>query len=191
MNWLAHLVLSEPVPAFRVGNVLADILPITEIRQLPEAFQTGVVRHRAIDSFTDKHPVFRQSIARLDSHYRRYGGVIMDIFYDHLLTARWHEHSDISLDEFVAQFHADVDTCRREIPTGAYRIFQRMRTGEWLTTYGDIEGVRLTLKRISMRLKRPFDLASAADELEQHYATLDQDFADFFPQIQMQFASKA
>jgi len=190
MNWLAHLLLSEPAPAFRVGNVLADILPITEIRLLPEPFQAGILRHRAIDSFTDKHPIFRQSIARLDSHYRRYGGVIMDIFYDHLLTARWHEHSDMSLDEFVTQFHADVDTCRLEIPTGAYRIFQRMRTGAWLTSYGDVDGVRLTLDRMSQRLRRPFDLGSAADELEQHYVALTQDFAEFFPQIQTRFLPK-
>jgi len=187
MNWLAHLVLSEPDPAFRVGNVLADILPITEIRQLPEAFQAGVARHRAIDSFTDKHPVFRQSVARLDPHFRHYGAVVMDIFYDHLLTAQWPEHSDAQLNEFVAQFHADVESCRTDIPTDAYAILRRMRTGQWLTSYGDIDGVRLTLNRMSLRLRRPFDLGSAADELERHYPELSQDFAEFFPQIRTQF----
>ncbi len=188
MNWLAHLILSEPLPAFRVGNVLADILPITQIRELPEPFQAGIVRHRAIDSFTDKHPVFRQSVARLDPTFRRYGPVVMDIFYDHLLTVRWAEHSDLLLSEFVAQFYADVEICRHEIPAGAYTILRRMRTGQWLTTYGDIDGVRLTLSRMSQRLRRPFDLGSAAGELERHYAALTQDFADFFPQIQTQFS---
>jgi acyl carrier protein phosphodiesterase len=190
MNWLAHLVLSDPLPAFRVGNVLADILPIGEIRQLPKPFQGGIVRHRAIDSFTDKHPVFRRSIARLDPHYRRFGGVVMDIFYDHLLTARWAEHSDTQLSEFVAQFHSDVESCRQEIPAGAYTILHRMRTGAWLTSYGTIDGVRLTLNRMSQRLRRPFDLGSAADELVIHYDALEQDFAEFFPQIRSHFQPK-
>ena len=188
MNWLAHLVLSKPEPAFRVGNVLADILPITELRQLPEPFQAGIARHRAIDSFTDKHPIFRQSVARLDPRYRRYGAVAMDIFYDHLLTTQWPHYSDKQLHEFVSQFHADVAACRDAIPANAYAILQRMRTGEWLTSYGDIDGVRLTLDRMSMRLKRPFDLGSATDELERHHTVLERDFADFFPQIMMQFA---
>jgi acyl carrier protein phosphodiesterase len=187
MNWLAHLVLSEPTPAFRVGNVLADILPITEIRQLPADFQAGITRHRAIDSFTDKHPVFKQSVARLDPHFRRYGPVVMDIFYDHLLSVRWSEHHAMSLTDFVTQFYHDVETCRADIPADAYSILQRMRTGEWLTSYGDIDGVRLTLTRMSRRLKRPFDLGSATDELQRHYPALTQDFAEFFPQIRTQF----
>jgi len=191
MNWLAHLVLSESTPEFRVGNVLADILPIKEIRALPDSFQGGIARHRAIDSYTDKHPIFRQSIARLDPHFRRYGPVVMDIFYDHLLTTAWQQHVATSLDDFVAQFFTDVDTCRSDIPAPAYHIFRRMRADGWLTSYGDIEGVRLTLNRMSMRLRRPFDLGRAADELALHHVTLTQDFDCFFPEIQNRFAGVA
>jgi acyl carrier protein phosphodiesterase len=187
MNWLAHLVLSEPTPEFRVGNVLADILPITELRALPEAFQAGIRRHRAIDSFTDKHAIFKRSVSRLDARYRRFGAVVMDIFYDHLLTASWNEHVDRQLDEFVAEFHDDVEKCRDDIPTNAYALLQHMRTGEWLTSYGDADGIRLTLNRMSRRLRRPFDLGSAADELPRHYDDLTHDFAEFFPQIRRHF----
>jgi acyl carrier protein phosphodiesterase len=187
MNWLAHIALSEPTPAFRVGNVLADLLQITEIRQLPAAFQAGIARHRAIDSFTDKHPVFRQSVTRLDPQFRRYGFVVMDIFYDHFLSAHWSKHYATPLHDFVAQFHLDVEACRSEIPVDAYSILRRMRAANWLTSYGDVEGVRLTLNRMSLRLKRPFDLGRAADELQRSYEELAQDFADFFPQIRTHF----
>jgi acyl carrier protein phosphodiesterase len=191
MNWLAHLALSEPVPEFKIGNLLADILPITELRELPAAYQPGVLRHRAIDSFTDKHEIFRRSVARLDTRYRRFGGVIMDIFYDHLLTQRWSVHCTQPLKPFVDQFFVDVEACHDSMPAGAYTIFQRMRTGGWLTSYGDIDGVRVTLHRISRRLRRPVDLASAADELERLQVELDQDFALFFPLIRSQFATEA
>ena len=187
MNWLAHLVLSDPTPAYRVGNVLADILPIGELRELPEPFQAGIARHRAIDSFTDKHPVFRGSVARLDPKFRRYGGVVMDIFYDHLLTASWPQHESIDLARFVEQFHDDVEQCRHDIPSGAYAILRRMRADAWLTSYGDVDGVRLTLNRISRRLRRPFDLGAAATELTRLYPGLEQDFANFFPEIRRQF----
>jgi len=189
MNWLAHLVLSEPKPEFKVGNLLADLLPITELRELPAPYQPGILRHRAIDSFTDKHEIFRRSVSRLDARYRRFGGVIMDIFYDHLLTTRWQVYCAQPLNSFVDQFYVDVETCHGTIPAGVYTIFQRMRIGGWLTSYGDISGVRITLQRISRRLRRPVDLSSAADELERLHEQFDQDFAEFFPLIRSQFSA--
>ena len=187
MNWLAHLVLSDRSAAFRVGNVLADILPVPELRRLPDAFQPGIERHRAIDAYTDRHPIFRRSVVRLDPRSRRFGPVVMDIFYDHLLTANWSVHVDVSLPDFVAGFHADVETCRPDIPDDAYALLRRMRAGEWLTSYGDFAGVRLTLNRMSRRLRRPVDLGAATDELERHYAELAHDFAEFFPGIRAHF----
>jgi acyl carrier protein phosphodiesterase len=187
MNWLAHLVLSESSPAFRVGNVLADILPIGELRALPDTFQAGVLRHRAIDSFTDRHPVFRRSVARLEPPFRRYGGVVIDVFYDHLLTASWTRHSELPLAEFVAQFHSDVESCRSDIPHDAYVLFDRMRAGSWLTSYSDLAGVRTTLDRIARRLRRPFDLGASIDELDRHYGALSRDFSEFFPEITARF----
>lgn len=188
MNWLAHLVLSESSPEYRVGNVLADLLPIADLRALPEPFQAGIARHRAIDSFTDRHPAFRRSVARLDPPFRRYGGVIVDIFYDHLLTAHWPEHSEAQLDEFVAQFHDDVDRCRDAIPRDALAVMRRMRTDEWLTSYGDVAGVRLTLDRIAKRLRRPLQLGGAAEYLDRHHDAFDADFGEFFPLIRSHFS---
>jgi acyl carrier protein phosphodiesterase len=161
------------------------------LRALSPPFQPGIVRHRAIDAFTDKHQIFRQSIARLDPKFRRFGGVIMDIFYDHLLTATWNEYVDVALDDFVGQFHADVETCRGDIPAGAYAILHHMRTGAWLTSYGDVSGVRITLDRIAKRLRRPVELGAAAGELQRHYPGLSGDFADFFPQIKQHFSGTA
>jgi acyl carrier protein phosphodiesterase len=187
MNWLAHLVLSERIPEFRVGNVLADILPIGELRVLPPAFQMGIVRHRAIDAFTDTHAIFKQSVGRLDPRYRRYGAVIMDVFYDHFLSESWHNWTPEPLDAFVAAFQRDIEISRREIPPGAYTILQRMVLNRWLTTNVSIDGVRQTLDRISKRLRRPFDLGAAASELVQHHDFLATDFAAFFPQIRSHF----
>ena len=191
MNWLAHLVLSEPEPAFRVANVLADLLPIGELRQLPPEYQAGIARHRAIDSFTDSHVVFRRSVARLDAPFRRYGGVIMDIFYDHLLTDSWAEHNPVALHEFVERFHDDVESCRDSIPAGAYTILHRMRIGAWLQSYGDMDGVRVTLNRIAKRLRKPVELGAATAQLADRRRELRADFDEFFPQIRARFASVA
>jgi acyl carrier protein phosphodiesterase len=187
MNWLAHLVLSEATPAFRVGNVLADVLTIGELRALPDAFQAGIARHRAIDSFTDKHAVYRRSVARLQPPFRRYGGVIIDVVYDHLLTVDWDRYSDTPLELFAADVQRDVDLCRPQIPEKVHPLFERMHTGAWLTSNSDLEGVRVTLNRISKRLRRPFDLGAAANPLSREYDALSEDFREFFPQIRTRF----
>ena len=41
MNWLAHVVLSEPTPRFRVGNILPDILGLRELAPLGEDFEAS------------------------------------------------------------------------------------------------------------------------------------------------------
>jgi acyl carrier protein phosphodiesterase len=176
---------------FRVGSLLPDLLPIAELRQLPAPFQGGITRHRQLDGFTDSHPVFKRSVARLNAPYRRYGGVLVDIFYDHLLTQRWAEYSDTPLPEFLTDAYAAFDECRDHIPSNAYSLLRRMRAGNWLNSYGDIDGVRVTLQRMSQRLRRPFDLGSATVELERLHESLHEDFAEFFPQAAARFITPA
>ena len=35
MNWLAHLYLSEPTPAFRIGNLLPDLAAAPVLSRCP------------------------------------------------------------------------------------------------------------------------------------------------------------
>lgn len=71
MNWLAHLLLSEPPPTLRVGGLLPDLVSAAVLENLPMEFQRGIERHRQVDAFTDSHPIVRRSVQRI----RRYGGL--------------------------------------------------------------------------------------------------------------------
>src|SRR5438445_178705 len=105
MNWLAHLHLSEPSAAFRLGNLLPDMVGARELAALPAEFQRGAKCHHRIDAFTDVHPKFRQSVARLSPRFRRFGGIIVDVCYDHFLAADWAAHSEVPLGESVDEFY--------------------------------------------------------------------------------------
>ena len=83
MNWLAHLFLSEPSAAFRIGNLLPDLARPSELSGLSTEFIRGMEQHRLIDAFTDSHPVVRRSIARVGPEFRRFGGIFVDIYFDH------------------------------------------------------------------------------------------------------------
>lgn len=185
MNWLAHLYLSEPDAAFRVGNLLPDWLPPRELVGLPEEFQRGIARHRRIDAFTDRHPIVRRSIARFEKPFRRYGAILTDVFYDHFLARDWCGHCQDTppLTDFVHAFYDSVDPIRDRIPSQAWEVLEHMRAADWLCSYAEVEGIALTLRRMSHRLRFPFDLAASVPVLEEQYAGFREDFEAFFPQV--------
>jgi acyl carrier protein phosphodiesterase len=183
MNWLSHLYLSEPNPAFRIGNLLPDLAPMSALSGLPTEFLRGIAQHRRIDAFTDSHAIFRRSISRVGPEFRRYGGILVDIFYDHFLTQEWPVLCAVPLEQFTDEVYASFERHRHEIPTEAYGHLERMKSANWLCAYGDLGGVALTLRRISERLRKPVPLANAVPIFESDYAGFRDDFAAFFPEL--------
>jgi acyl carrier protein phosphodiesterase len=183
MNWLAHLFLSEPSPAFRIGNLLPDLARPSELSGLSSEFVRGIHQHRRIDAFTDSHPIVRRSIARVGPEFRRFGGIFVDIFYDHFLSREWATLSRISLVGFTSEIYASFESHRREIPAEAYGALERMKSQNWLCSYGDLHGVATTLGRIGLRLRRPVSLAEGAAILEADYAGFHADFSEFLPEL--------
>jgi acyl carrier protein phosphodiesterase len=183
MNWLAHLLLSEATPAFRLGAILPDLLSATALADLPADFKQGIQRHRAIDAYTDSHAVFRRSVRRFTPPFRRFGGILTDVFYDHFLARDWASFSDRPLPEFAADVYASFESRRADIPPEAYRGLQRMKAADLLCSYRDLSGIAAALHRISSRLRRPFDLAPSVHILERDYDLLHADFTQFFPEL--------
>lgn len=191
MNWLAHLYLSEPEAEFRVGNLLPDWLPPWELTTLGEGFQRGITRHRRIDAFTDAHPIVKRSVRRFEKPFRRYGTVLTDVFYDHFLARGWGGHcaEAAPLHEFVHGFYESVETIRPSIPAQAWEVLEHMRAADWLGSYAEVEGIAITLRRMSGRLRRPFDLAASVAVLEEQYDGFREDFEAFFPELRKEMES--
>jgi acyl carrier protein phosphodiesterase len=183
MNWLAHLFLSEPDPAFRVGNLLPDLLPISVLSDLAPEILRGVRQHRRIDAFTDTHPVVRRSINRLNPPLRRFGGIVVDVFYDHFLSRDWERYSKVPLSNFIGEIYVAFESCRARIPAEACERLEQMRRGNWLRSYGELSGISSVLSRIGQRLREPVPLADAVPMLQDHYDLLHGDFATFFPEL--------
>jgi len=182
MNWLAHALLSENTTVFRLGNLLPDFLSAAELEQLDPVFQPGVVCHRRIDAFTDQHPVVRGSVRRFATH-RRVAPVLVDVFFDHFLSADWALHSAQPLEAFVAEVYESFDAHRAQLPESLWPPLQRMRAENWLGSYRDFDGLRCTLTRMERRFRRHVDLVGGLVELERNYAALHEDFRAFFPEL--------
>jgi acyl carrier protein phosphodiesterase len=188
VNWLAHVFLSEPDVEFRLGNLLADIVRGEELRRMSPGFQRGARKHKQIDAFTDAHPLVKRSRSRISLESRRFSGVLVDVFYDHLLAVHWNDYSPIALDAFTAQFYADIEASNIELPASARVTLDRIIRHDLLGAYRGIEGVERSLRRLSAylssRWSREFALEKGIADLLAHRAGFDADFAEFFPELQ-------
>jgi acyl carrier protein phosphodiesterase len=183
MNWLAHLLLSEPTAAFRLGNLLPDLLTHAELSQLPADLLPSVRCHRAIDAYTDAHPSVRRSIACIEPPYRRFGGILVDVFYDHILSQEWHQFCPVPLESFVQDVYLSIASRRNDLPTRLHAPIELMITENWLGSYGDAAGLRLTVQRIGRRMRRPVDLKVGLEFLEQRRSEVNEHFHSFFPEL--------
>lgn len=183
MNWLAHLYLSAPDAEFRIGNLLPDLTSAARLAGLAEPYQRGIRRHRRIDAFTDSHPTFRSCVRRFPPPYRRYGGILTDVYFDHFLAREWPTYSDVSLPQFIGEVHRNIETCLPEIPPETTLPLLRMREENWLSSYHSLAGVRNILSRISRRFRRPFDLTDSTPIFEEYEAAFLEDFRAFFPEL--------
>ncbi len=187
MNWLAHLLLSEPNVENRLGNLLADIVKGTARQELNSHIQRGIACHLVIDRFTDSHIVVQRSKERINSSYRRFAGVLVDVFYDHFLAKNWSQYSPISLDEFTAEIYESFRVYQGQIPLIVREVISRVAAEDWLGSYRNVSGVENGLLRISRRLSRRrnkiLSLTPAINELITHYDALEDDFQEFFPEL--------
>jgi acyl carrier protein phosphodiesterase len=87
MNHLAHALLSGADDGWRLGGLLGDFVRGRMDPRLPLPVQRGIAQHRAIDAYTDNHAEIRALRARFQPPYRRYAGILIDIWFDHLRPA--------------------------------------------------------------------------------------------------------
>ena len=139
MNFLAHIYLSGDDDLVKIGNFIADSIKGKKYLKYGLQIQKGIILHRAIDFYTDTHPVFKESSHRLSERYRHYSGIIVDIFYDHFLAANWKDYCDIPLEEYTLQFYALLKLNYEILPSNVKNILPYMIEQNWLLSYASID----------------------------------------------------
>lgn len=183
MNFLAHLYLSGNDEHLMVGNFLADFISNKEVAKLPSDIQKGVLMHRQIDSFTDKHPMVKQGARRLHPTHGKYAPVILDIFHDFLLAQNWSRYADQPLPEFTRTVYEVLLRHLPLMPPLLHERLPRMVADDWLVRYGTEDGLRFTFSRVKMRSSAPEYFENAVESLTKDYNVFNEEFNSFFPDI--------
>jgi acyl carrier protein phosphodiesterase len=183
MNWLAHVYLSDNDVEHRLGNILADVVKGKDRKRLSPGIQRGISCHQAIDAFTDYHPQVLTCKQLLSADFRPYAGILLDVYFDHLLATHWPTYSDIELPVFLAELYESFLTYPGELPEQIRVFLRRIAEEDWFGSYRFAPAIENVLRRISRRLKRPVSLELAFPELQQHHQAIDRAFHLFFPQL--------
>ncbi|MCT4630100.1 acyl carrier protein phosphodiesterase [Winogradskyella sp.] len=183
MNFLAHIYLSGDNELITIGNFVADGIRGNKYKNYPEDIQIGIQLHRAIDTFTDAHPIFRKCTKRLHKNYGHYSGVIIDIFYDHFLAKNWKDYSEIPLADYINDFYKSLNKNFDILPEKFQRLTPIIIEGNWLLSYATIEGIQLVLNGMNRRTKGRSKMNEATNELKIHYEAFEQDFKAFFKEL--------
>lgn len=190
MNFLAHIYLSGDDKLVTIGNFIADGIRGNKYKLYPEKVQAGIMLHRAIDTFTDAHPIFRQSTKRLHENYGHYSGVIVDIFYDHFLAKNWKDYSNIPLAKYVDEFYNTLNKNFEILPKRFKHLTPIMIEGNWLLSYATVDGIQLVLNGRNRRTKGKSKMNEATTELRVFYSEFEKEFTAFFEELRTHSNSK-
>jgi acyl carrier protein phosphodiesterase len=184
MNFLAHLHLAAHTRSSLTGNLLGDFVKGPLPTGLAAHFDEGIWLHRKIDGFTDSHPEHKAAVACFEAPWRRFGGIAVDMIYDHWLSQHWEQFSAKPLPHFLQHSYDQLLADHPHLPDGLPLPLKRMADQNWIASYRHREGLGQALNGIGHRLRRPVPLGEALLTLdESQWQKCEAGFLRFYPAL--------
>lgn len=189
MNFLAHLYLSGDSEKIKLGNFIGDYVKGNKYQKFTSEIQKGILLHRNIDYFTDRHPLVLESSNRFKKEYKRYSGVVVDLIYDHFLAKSWAEYHTLPLKKYVTQSHEIFIRNYLILPSEVKFFLPFLIQSRRLESYATISGLKTALEIMSRRTSLPNHSNFAIETLHLNYKEFELEFRLFMSEI-MAFVSK-
>ena len=183
MNHLAHARLAGDEPDWVLGGMLGDFVHGPIPASLRPGVQAGLRLHRAIDVYTDSHPLVAELRGRFQPPYRRYAGIVIDVWFDHLLAQDFGRWCAQPLRDFSQALRDLLRQHAHELPEDLLRFSLYMERYDLPLAYREPATIARVLGGISRRLSRANPLATALEEAQRLETELAAAFDGFFPQL--------
>jgi acyl carrier protein phosphodiesterase len=183
MNYLAHAWLSGSDPQWILGGYLGDHVRGQDWRDYPRPVAAGIMLHRRIDSHVDAHPAFKRARERLNPPFRRYAGILLDMYFDHQLASQWQAISDQPLADYARDQYRLLRKNRDLLPESLKRFADYLEANNLLFAYRQAPAVARSLAGIGRRLRRANPLHEGMTELLRNAEGLNKDFSELWPEL--------
>ena len=187
MNYLIHFLLAGDDDELRLGNLLGDYVKGRVERfdypGITDRLRTGIQMHRTVDAFSDRHPAVHRSKRILAPDYGKLTGVIVDVFYDHVLARRWAEHHPQPLSDYTQDVYRTLRVNRHRMPAAVHPLIDAMSRGDWLRGYASQRGIERALQCMAARRPVAAEIGTAGRLLTDHFDRFSADFDEFLPDL--------
>lgn len=183
MNYLAHMYLSCSDEDLIIGNMLVDMMNIKRLRDLPNSYHKGFELHRLIDQFTDEHPLVKEATSKLRDNHKKYAPVVIDIFYDYVLSNEWKRYSGEEIQGFCNNIYEIIEKHLIHLPEDIALRLKRMIKSNFLMTCSSPDAIRSVFNIIDGRARFANSFARATDDLLNDYDYYRDNFFGFFPDM--------
>ena len=192
MNHFAHLVLGQATVESTVGNLLGDFARGLDQQQLTPAIMAGLQNHRAVDRFTDNHPLVREMKPGFSPQRRRFAGIALDIYFDHLLIVHWDRFEQRNLEDLIAGFYRRMSEGRALMPgQNMRRVTMRMIEYDWFGSYRELDAIAESLDHVAARIRFTNQFNNSIVDLQRNHKMIRDGFFEFFPQLQQHVKEQA
>lgn len=165
------------------GALLGDFVKGPLVGDYDAATERGILLHRQIDGFSNRDTQLRELTRQLPPELQRYGGIIIDVVFDHFLSLHWSRFHPEALETFTAGIYAAIEPHHRQWPPPARRFSERLVEYDILGQYHDWSTVERVFVTIGKRLSRDNPMPSAAAAVAPELATMEAIFLDFYPRV--------
>jgi acyl carrier protein phosphodiesterase len=188
MNYLVHLYLAGNQEESIIGNFIADHVKGNHYLKYSEGVQAGIKMHRAVDHFTDHHPIIIEVKKYFSADFGITSGILVDVFFDHLFAKEWIKNrSKEDLQNFTQNMHSVLIKHRAILPERSQKFLGYLLEYNILFQYHRIEGIEQTLRGLSKRLKDKFQLWESIKIFQQQESIIQQYYQVFIQNLSSAF----
>jgi acyl carrier protein phosphodiesterase len=180
MNYLAHSFLSNNEPGLMVGNFIADHIHGNQFKDFPPEIIEGVKLHRKIDSFTDSHIKFQESKRLFYNGFEKYSGILIDIYFDHLLAVNFEAYSKLNLEDYCKNTYEIYNRHLDFLPKSSAGFLEYVLKNNIYLAYSNIDGIERVLYHLSQRINHGIWLNESVDLFKKNEKQLKENFDLFF-----------
>ncbi len=184
MNFLAHAHLSGDNDNIVFGNFIADSVKGKSYNGFHKEIMIGILLHREIDTFTDHHPIARNSRELIRDNYGKYSGIVVDIYYDHFLARNWEDYYETELSKYSAQVYLILAKRFLILPKRIKRLLPFLIGQNWLSGYANFIDLNRVFKGMDRRTEYLSGMGNAVNILEDNYDMLYNDFRLFYKELE-------
>ena len=183
MNLIAHIHLAGSNEDWIVGNMVADFIRGKEKFNFTPTEIEGIDIHRFIDYFTDHHVLVEKAIEFIKPVHKKYSPVIMDIFFDYVLTNNWAHFSNESLVDFSKKRYEILERKYDTFPDNLTNLLRHLISEDWIIATSTEDYLRKTMARMDKRTSFPSKFEESVDLLLEHYESITELFIPFYKEM--------